>query len=73
MSRVVVLGVEERVRGYALAGARVVAAASPDDVVAAWERLPDDTGLLVLTADAAAALERRLAERPRLLWTVLPE
>jgi vacuolar-type H+-ATPase subunit F/Vma7 len=56
VSGVVVIGAPARIRGYAMAGATVVAAAGPADVVAAWNNLPSDTGLVILTADAAQAL-----------------
>ncbi|MFP4634418.1 MAG: hypothetical protein ACLFRD_01035 [Nitriliruptoraceae bacterium] len=71
MSRVVALGETSRVEGYALAGVTVLAT-DRDGVDRAWQRVPDDTGLLVLTPTAAADLEARLASRPGLLWTVIP-
>ncbi len=71
MSGVVALGAASRLEGFVLAGVTVL---STDDAgpEAAWDRLPDDTALLVLTPAARAALADRLRERPRLLWTVLP-
>jgi vacuolar-type H+-ATPase subunit F/Vma7 len=72
MSEVVALGEPARVDGLVLAGVRVVHAQDPSAVLAAWEDLPADVGLLVLTGDAAATLARRLPERPRLLWVVMP-
>lgn len=71
MSRVVVMGEAARVTGFLLAGATVVAT---DEVGAdaAWQGLPDDVGLLVLTPAVADALAGRLPHRGRLLWTVLP-
>jgi hypothetical protein len=56
MSGIVVIGAPARIREYAMAGATVVAAAEPADVVAAWHNLPSDTGLVILSADAAQAL-----------------
>jgi vacuolar-type H+-ATPase subunit F/Vma7 len=72
MSRVVAIGNELRLAGYALAGAEVRHAASPAETLAAWESLAEDAGVLVLTPEAFAALERRLAERAELVWAVLP-
>lgn len=71
MSRVVAIGDAARIAGYALAGVTVLAT-DQDGIDAAWQRLPDDTGLVVLTPAAAEALESRLAQRARLLWTVMP-
>lgn len=72
MSRLVVLGEEPHIRGFGLAGAELLSAGSPDDARRAWDDLPDDIGLIVLTPMAAAALAGRLDERPRLLRVVLP-
>ena len=71
MSRIVVLGESARVAGYVLAGVTVLET-DEDGAEAAFDRLPDDTGLVVLTPDAASPLQERLAARPRLLWTVMP-
>lgn len=71
MSRVVVIGESARVLGFALAGATVLETDAVG-VDAAWQQLPDDVGLVVLTREAADQLERRLAERAGLLWTVVP-
>ncbi len=71
MNRVVVLGEPERTRGYRLAGATVIEAATAAEVERAWSGLPADTMLLVLTRDAVAVVANRLAERPRLIWAVL--
>lgn len=72
MSRVVAIGNELRLAGYALAGAEVRHAVSPAEILAAWESLGEDAGLLVLTSESFAALEPRLAERGELVWAVLP-
>lgn len=72
MNRIVVLGEGSRVRGFRLAGADVTEAQRPADVEAAWDALPPDTTLLILTIAAEEVLRGRLAERPRLLWAVMP-
>jgi vacuolar-type H+-ATPase subunit F/Vma7 len=72
MRRIVVLGEASRVRGFRLAGATVVEAAGSAEISSAWNTLPSDTALLILTADAAAAIRHLLADRPRLVWAVIP-
>jgi hypothetical protein len=69
---VIALGEALRVGGFALAAVEVVAAESPEEVVAAWQRLPEDTAVLLLTPMARSALADRLRERPRLLHARLP-
>jgi hypothetical protein len=69
---VVALGEERRLLAYALAAVEVIAAESPAEVAAGWERLPAETALLLLTPMAAHALADRISERPRLLRAVLP-
>ncbi|MCI4354228.1 MAG: hypothetical protein L3K06_02545 [Thermoplasmata archaeon] len=72
MSRVVVLGDPLWVEGFALAGATVLPATDPDAVRAAWDVLPEDTVVLVVTADAAETLGSALEDRPYLLSVVIP-
>lgn len=72
MSRIVVLGDPIWIGGFSLAGATVIPATDPDAVRAAWGDLPDDTGVLVLTVEAAEALGEALEERPSLLSVVIP-
>jgi vacuolar-type H+-ATPase subunit F/Vma7 len=72
MSSVVAIGEEELVAGYALAGAAVLPARRDDEVLAAWEALPPDTALVLLTQRAHAVLGETVRER-QLLWAVLPE
>ena len=72
MSRIAAIGEDVRVAGYGLAGAEVHAAEDAPAVQAAWDALGDDVACLVLTPAAGAALRDRLADRPRLVWTVLP-
>ena len=73
MSRAVAIGDERRLGGYALAGVEVVPATGAGDAAAAWEALADDVALVVLDPQAYPALAPRLAERPMVVWAVLPE
>ncbi len=71
MSRVVALGASARVAGYALAGVNVLETDAAG-ALEAWTRLPADTGLLLLTDDAATSLAGELSRAGRLLWAVIP-
>jgi len=73
MTRIGALGAANLVEGFALAGAVVCVADEPVAVEAAWDTLPDDVLVLVLTPAAAAQLTARLDERPQLLPVVIPE
>ncbi|MDO8106971.1 hypothetical protein Q6348_07140 [Isoptericola sp. b441] len=53
---VVALGERDLVAPYALAGARVWAADTPQQVRAAWQELTDDVLVVLLTPAAAAVL-----------------
>ena len=72
MSQVLALGEAHELEGFALVGARVVPAQTPEEVRAAWARLGDDVSLLVLTRAAALTLGDDLARRDDLLTAVLP-
>jgi vacuolar-type H+-ATPase subunit F/Vma7 len=61
MSAVAVIGEETLVRGFALAGALVLAADDPEAVRAAWRDLPDDVAVVILTEAAAGADPDRAA------------
>jgi vacuolar-type H+-ATPase subunit F/Vma7 len=71
MSRVVAIGEEAALAGYALAGVEVVGAVDPAAVVDAWKALDADVGLVLLTAAARSALEGIL-DRASLAWVALP-
>ena len=73
MSRVAAIGEEVRLAGFALAGVAVCGAVDAAAARAAWERLPDDVSVLIVTARAAAALAPSLPERPHVLWAVMPD
>ena len=66
------IGEHDRVAGYGLAGVAVFVAADAEAAVAAWDSLPPDVELLLLSHSAYRALASRLDDR-RLLWVELPE
>ena len=70
--RIAVLGATDQVEGFALAGALVLAADATEDLDRAWDELPDDVGVLVMTPPAWDRLHGRFDERPQLLTTVSP-
>ncbi|HUZ88583.1 MAG TPA: hypothetical protein VMU49_02005 [Candidatus Acidoferrales bacterium] len=72
MARIAALGDGRRIQSLAIAGVVQYVAATDEAAAAAWETLPADVAVLVLTPQAAAALSHRLTERPDLLVTVLP-
>lgn len=63
MTRIAVLGESPQVDGWALGGAAVIRAAGPDAVGEAWDALPADIEIVVVTPRAAGHLGRRLEER----------
>ena len=69
---IVAIGEHEHVRALALAGVRVVSADDPDAARAAWEALPADVALVILTPAAHAAIAGELADGGRRLWVVMP-
>ena len=72
MTRVAALGETVKVEGFALAGAVVFVADTAGDVDAAWDAMPDDVGVLIVTLRAEDRLRRRFDERPHLLTVVIP-
>ena len=72
MGLLVVLGEAARVASFALGGATVIPAEDPDAVRRSWEALPDDVAVVVLTEQAATALEHPAARRDGVLRVVLP-
>jgi vacuolar-type H+-ATPase subunit F/Vma7 len=69
MSRIAVVGEAPRVDGWALAGAIVTPAAGETEVRRAWDELPDDVEVVVVTPAAAEVLRDLTGER---LVVVLP-
>ena len=72
MGAVVALGEASLVRGFALGGAVVIVAETPEELREAWSSLPDDSALVVLTKDAASALGDKLDAPGTPLTTVMP-
>ena len=72
MSRVAAIGRATELAGYALAGVEVVDARDEAAARSAWEQLPPDVALVLLTAEARRLLPDALVPRWR-LWAVLPE
>ena len=72
MSRVVALGEDHRLVGFALAGVRVVRATTDAEIQRAWQRLDPDVGLVILSEFAAQRLGAALDDRPDVLTAVLP-
>ena len=66
MGTVVAIGEAAAVMGFALAGARVIAAATPAAVAEAWRSLDDDVSLVILTpaADRAVRAQREAGTGP---------
>jgi vacuolar-type H+-ATPase subunit F/Vma7 len=71
MATATVIGELLAVQGYALAGAAICAAECPDEAAAAWDALPPDIGLVVMTTTAAGWLVDRLEQRPDVLTAVM--
>jgi vacuolar-type H+-ATPase subunit F/Vma7 len=72
MGRVVVLGEAARVDGFALAGATVIVAEGAGEVVRAWDQLPLDAEVIVLSSAAAIALEGAPPARDGTVVVVMP-
>ena len=72
MSRAIAIGDGLELAGYALAGVHVSGASTDSEVLSAFEALPDDSTLIILTTNAHAVLVDRLEERSELVYTVLP-
>jgi vacuolar-type H+-ATPase subunit F/Vma7 len=72
MGRIAALGDRHRIQALAIAGVEPHPATTDEEAAAAWQTLPSDVAVLILTSQSAAALAHRLEERPDLLVTVLP-
>ena len=72
MSGVAAIGEDVRLAGYALAGVTIHPAQDALQAHEAFEQLPADLAVLLLTPTAHAALAARLQERPSLLCVEVP-
>ncbi len=72
MGLVVVLGGAAQVNGFALGGATVIPAEYPDAVRRAWNLLPEDVAVVVLTHEAAAVMGVDAAKREGVITVVMP-
>jgi vacuolar-type H+-ATPase subunit F/Vma7 len=72
MARIAAIGEEVRVQGFRLAGALVYDAENPSAVRAAWDGLPADVTVVVLTPASAAALDLGPAAANRLTVVMAP-
>jgi vacuolar-type H+-ATPase subunit F/Vma7 len=75
MARAAVIGEAVRTAGFALAGAVVTTAETPEETRAAWRALPGDIAVLILTSRAAGWLgdPASLLSRRDVLVVVMPE
>ena len=72
MGRIVAIGEEAHILGFALAGAVICPAADAEAVRVAWRELRPDDALVILTANAAAALGEEAARTRPPLTAVMP-
>ena len=73
MGLLVVLGEAARVDGFALGGATVIPVEDPGAVRRAWASLPHDVAVVVLTHQAASALDVDANRRNGVLSVVMPQ
>jgi vacuolar-type H+-ATPase subunit F/Vma7 len=72
MARAAVIGENERVAGFGLAGTVVYPAEDETAARSAWHALPADVQVVVVTARVASWLGHELTARPGLLPVVMP-
>lgn len=72
MSRIVALGEDDRLAGFALAGAVVIEATTDAEIRRAWDELDPDVGFVVMSARASQVLDSLLGDRSDVLTAVLP-
>ncbi len=71
MSSIAAVGRWTELAGYSLAGVEVFDACTPEAVRRAWNDLPNDVAVVLLTAEARRALPDPLLPSDR-LWAVIP-
>ncbi len=69
---VIALGELAAIEGYGLAGVRLEAAESDQEVLERWTALPPDSGVVILTSRAAEVLGNRVDEQAAPMTVVLP-
>ncbi|HET7339388.1 MAG TPA: V-type ATP synthase subunit F [Candidatus Dormibacteraeota bacterium] len=72
MATIAAIGDRHRVQPLRIAGVEVHHATTDDEALTAWQELPADVAVLIVTDEAARALASRMDERRDLLVTVLP-
>ncbi|MGW3247970.1 hypothetical protein [Streptomyces sp. NPDC001070] len=73
MGRVTAVGEQPRVAGLALAGVTVLVAEGTQAVREAWQALPADVDLVIVSAAAAEVLGPEQLSQGRPLTAVMPE
>jgi vacuolar-type H+-ATPase subunit F/Vma7 len=73
MGRIIAIGEEARIMGFALAGVDIYPAADARAARAAWQDLQSDDALVILTAAAADALGDEVVRTRPPLTVVMPE
>jgi vacuolar-type H+-ATPase subunit F/Vma7 len=72
MTEVAAIGRPSQVAGFALVGARILAARTPAEVTAAWRALPESVGVVILTEESARAVAAERAGAGAPLSVVMP-
>jgi vacuolar-type H+-ATPase subunit F/Vma7 len=72
MSTIVGIGATQELEGFALAGVRVIPAATGAEVATAWSALDSDVGLVIVSPAAAQVLQTDKPDRPDVLVVVMP-
>jgi vacuolar-type H+-ATPase subunit F/Vma7 len=72
MARAAVIGAELRIQGYALAGAALCPVDGQAGARQAWQALPADVAVVIVTAQVAGWLGDELTQRPGVLPVVMP-
>jgi vacuolar-type H+-ATPase subunit F/Vma7 len=72
VARVVAIGDELRMAGFALAGAIVIVAADAEATERAIDGLTDDAGLIILGQAPDTGVRAALGRHPRSIWCSLP-
>ena len=72
MRTVVGIGEEGALTGFTLTGVPVITAENDSEIIAAWDDLDDDVGLVILSARASEVLRADLEGRTDRLSVVMP-